>query len=77
MKTFITALLLTSGVLLAQEQPAQPTQAHLSETQRIALRTQSPPVKTHSSKHSNKPADYVVKENRSTIIAIKPFETQR
>jgi hypothetical protein len=71
MKKLTVALFLMSGFLMAQEQTAP--QAHLSQTQRIALRTQSPPVKTHSRKHSDKPAKYTVTENKTTIVATRPF----
>jgi hypothetical protein len=73
MKKLTFALFLMSGFLMAQEQAGPPQQAHLSETQRIALRTQSPPVKTHSRKHSDKPTNYTVTENKSTIVATKAF----
>ena len=81
MKKLTVALFLMSGFLMAQDQPAPqtqeqaapPQQAHLSETQRIALRTQSPPVKTHSRKHSDKPSKYTVTENKSTIVATRTF----
>jgi len=77
MRTIMIGLLFVSGVLMAQDQPAQDQQdsrpAHLSETQRIALRTQSPPVKTHSRKHANKPTKYQVTENKTTIVATKPY----
>jgi hypothetical protein len=76
MKKLAVALLLTSGFLVAQEQTAPEQtapQAHLTETQRIALRTQSPPVKTHSRKHSDKPTKYQVTENKTTIVATRPY----
>jgi hypothetical protein len=73
MKKLTVALFLMSGFLMAQEQAAPPPQAHLSETQRLALRTQSPPVKTHSRKHAYKPTKYTVTENKSTIVATKAF----
>jgi hypothetical protein len=76
MKKLTVALFLMSGFLMAQEQTAPEQtapQAHLSETQRIALRTQSPPVKTHSRKHSDKPAKYTVTENKTTIVATRSF----
>jgi len=64
------------GVLAAQEEPAPPPQqqAHLNEWQREALRTQSPPVKTHSRKHADRPSKYVVTENKTTIVAVRPFQ---
>ncbi len=71
MKKLTVALFLMSGFLMAQEQAPPP--AHLTETQRIALRTQSPPVKTHSRRHSDKPTKYYVTENKSTIVATKAF----
>jgi hypothetical protein len=71
MKNLTFAMLFLSGILVAQEQPAPA--AHLSETQRIALRTQAPPVKTHSRKHINKDPEYRVTENKSTIIAMVPY----
>jgi hypothetical protein len=77
MKKLAVALLLTSGFLMAQEQTAPPEQtapqAHLTETQRMALRTQSPPVKTHSRKNSDKPTKYQVTENKTTIVATRPY----
>ena len=73
MKKLTISILFITGALMAQEQAA-PQQAHLSETQRIALRTQSPPVKTHSRKHSDKPAKYTVTENKSTIVATRTYD---
>jgi hypothetical protein len=62
------------GLLMAQDQPVQPAQsAHLSESQRRALASQSPSVKTHSRKHSYKPTKYQVTENKTTIVATRPF----
>ncbi|HEX5227784.1 MAG TPA: hypothetical protein VFW44_08745 [Bryobacteraceae bacterium] len=82
MKFIAIGLLLTGGMLVAQEVPASeqavqteqsPKQAHLSATQREALRTQSPPVKTHSRKHAYKHTKYNVTKNKTTIVATKPF----
>jgi len=70
MRKLTFGLLIMSGFLMAQDQPAQPR--HLSEDQRIALRTQSPPVKTHG-RHSKKKSDYNVTENKTTIVATKTF----
>jgi hypothetical protein len=69
MKKLTLGLLIMGGFLIAQDQPAQPQ--HLSENQRVALRTQSPPVKTHG-KHSKKRSNYNVTENKTTIVATKP-----
>jgi hypothetical protein len=69
MKRLTLGLLIMSGFLMAQDQPTQP--AHLSESQRVALRTQSPPVKTHG-KHSKKKSKYTVTENKTTIVATRP-----
>jgi hypothetical protein len=71
MKKLTVALFLMGGFLMAQEQTAPP--AHLTENQRIALRTQSPPVKTHSWRHSDKPTKYQVTENKTTIVATRSF----
>ena len=79
MKKLTVALFLIGGFLMAQEQTAPPAQeqtpppAHLSETQRIALRTQSPPVKTRSRKHSDKPTKYQVTEDKTTIVATRTY----
>jgi hypothetical protein len=87
MKKLTVALFFMGGFLMAQDQTAPPPQeqtalqvqeepaqpAHLSENQRIALRTQSPPVKTHSWKHSDKPTKYQVTENKTTIVATRTF----
>jgi hypothetical protein len=70
MKKFAVGLLLITGIAMAQEPATQPQ--HLSENQRVALRTQSPPVKTHG-KHSKKKSNYTVTENKSTIVATKPI----
>jgi hypothetical protein len=83
MKRLTIGILFITGALMAQEQVVQeqvsqeqatPKQAHLSEDQRIALRTQSPSVKTHSRKHSDKPAKYTVTENKSTIVATRTYD---
>lgn len=77
MKSIAIGLLFMGGLLAAQDQPAQEQQparqAHLNQDQREALRTQSPPVKTHSRKHANKSSKYVVTKNKSTIVATKPY----
>jgi hypothetical protein len=76
MRTIMIGLLFVGGVLMAQDQPAQEQNdkpAHLSENQRVALRTQSPPVKTHSKKHAYKPTKYQVTENKTTIVATRPY----
>lgn len=78
MKTVAIGLLFMGGILAAQDQTAQeeasPEQSqHVSYFDRIALRTQSPPVKMHA-KHSNKPSKYIVTENKTTIVAVRPFE---
>jgi hypothetical protein len=79
MKKLTLGLLFITGALMAQEQttqqqPQEP--ARLSESQRIALRTQSPPVKTHSRKHADKPSKYTVTENKSTIVAVRNYNGQ-
>jgi hypothetical protein len=75
MKTLVMAFLFASGMLMAAEQPAQqpePVSHHLSYFARMALRTQSPPVKTYSRK-SDKQSKYIVTENKSTIVAQPRF----
>jgi hypothetical protein len=78
MKKLLLGFMCAGGFLMAQEvtytyQPVEPGQqpAHLSYNARIALRTQSPPVKTHSRKHADEPSKYVVTENKTTIVATK------
>jgi hypothetical protein len=80
MKKLLVGFLCAGGFLMAQEvtytyQPVQPgeQQGHLSENARIALRTQSPPVKTHSRKHADRPSKYIVTENKTTIVATRTF----
>jgi hypothetical protein len=73
MKTLAVAFLFASGMLMAQETAApepQPVSHHVGYFDRIALRTQDPPVKVHSRKHANKPTKYMVTENKSTIVAV-------
>jgi hypothetical protein len=77
MKTLAMAFLFASGMLMAAELPVeepQPVSNHVSYFARIALRTQSPPVKVHSRKHADRPSKYVVTENKSTIVATRQFE---
>jgi hypothetical protein len=82
MKKLTFGLLFLGGILMAQEAPVvqevpvAQEPAHLSEDQRIALRTQSPTVKTHSWKHRDKPAKYVVTENKTTIVATRVYNGQ-
>jgi hypothetical protein len=78
MKKLLIAFVCAGGFLMAQEvtytyQPVAPgqQQGHLSEDARIALRTQSPSVKTHSRKHADRPSKYVVTENKTTIVATR------
>ena len=78
MKKLLIGFLCAGGFLMAQEvtytyQPVKPgqEQGHLSEDARIALRTQSPPVKTHTRKHAGRPSKYVVTENKTTIVATR------
>lgn len=78
MKKLLIGLICAGGFLMAQEatktyQPVEPgqQQGHLSEDARVGLRTQSPPVKTHSRKHADKPSKYVVTENKTTIVATR------
>jgi hypothetical protein len=80
MKTMAIAFLFASGMLMAADQVAtpeaqsqsvqQPQSDHVSYFDRIALRSQSPSVKTHSRKHADRPTKYVVTENKTTIVAI-------
>ncbi len=75
MKTLAMAFLFASGMLMAAEQPVeqpqpQPVSDHVGYLDRIALRTQDPPVKTHSRKHADKPTKYLVTVNKSTIVAV-------
>jgi hypothetical protein len=78
MKKLLIGFLCAGGFLMAQDvtytyQPVESgqQQGHLSEFARIALRTQSPPVKTHNRKHADKPSKYVVTENKTTIVATR------
>jgi len=75
MKKLAIGLLFLSGCLMA-EQPgvpqAQPPSRHISYFDRIALRTQSPPVKIHK-RSSDKPNKYIVTENKTTIVATRKF----
>jgi hypothetical protein len=80
MKKLLIGFICAGGILMAQEvtkvyQPVEPgqEQGHLSENARIALRTQSPPVKTHSRKHADRPSKYVVTENKTTIVATRAY----
>jgi hypothetical protein len=80
MKKLLIGCICVGGVLMAQDvtytyQPVDPGQqpVHLSEDARIALRTQSPPVKTHSRKHADRPSKYVVTENKTTIVATRVY----
>jgi hypothetical protein len=81
MKSIAIGLLFMGGVLMAQEAQEEQTQqyrpAHLSEDARIALRSQSPSVKTHSRKHLDKPAKYVVTENKTTIVATRVYNGEK
>jgi hypothetical protein len=77
-KKLLVGFICAGGFLTAQEvtytyQPVDPgqQQGHPSENARIALRTQSPPVKTHSRKHADRPSKYVVTENKTTIVATR------
>jgi hypothetical protein len=78
MKKLLIGFICAGGLLMAQDvtytyQPAEPgqQQGHLSQDARVALRTQSPPVKTHSRKHADRPTKYVVTENKTTIVATR------
>jgi hypothetical protein len=78
MKKLFIVFMCAGGFLLAQDvtktyQPVEPgqPQGHLSEDARIALRSQSPTVKTHSRKHADRPSKYVVTENKTTIVATR------
>ena len=71
MKKLTVALFFVSGLLFAQDQ-SRTSQSQLSETEREALRTQSPPVKTHG-KHNKKQSNYIVTKNKTTIVAVKPY----
>jgi len=78
MKKLLIGLMCAGGLLMAEDvthtyQPAEPGQhqGHLSENARIALRSQSPSVKTHSRKHADRPSKYVVTENKTTIVATR------
>jgi hypothetical protein len=80
MKKLLIGLTCAGGFLMAQDvtytyQPVDPgqQQGHLSENARIALRTQSPAVKTHSRKHADRPSKYVVTEDKTTIVATRVF----
>ncbi len=77
MKFFMIGLLFTGGMLLAQDtqiqqQPAE--QAHLSASQRLALYSQSPSVRTnHGKHHRSKYDDYLVTKNKGAIVAMIPY----
>jgi hypothetical protein len=80
MTKLVIGCLFAGGLLMAQDvtytyQPVEPgqQQGHLSEDARIALRTQSPPVKTHSRKHADRPSKYIVTENKTTIVATRVY----
>jgi hypothetical protein len=80
MKKLIVGFLCAGGFLMAQNvtytyQPVEPgqQQGHLSQDARIALRSQSPSVKTHSRKHADRPSKYVVTENKTTIVATRAY----
>ncbi len=80
MKKLLIGLICAGGFLMAHDvtrtyQPVEPgqRQGHLSENARIALRTQSPPVTTHSRKHADRPSKYVVTENKTTIVASRRY----
>jgi hypothetical protein len=79
MQKLLIGFMCAGGFLLAQDvpytdQPVEPGQhGHLSENARIALRTQSPSVKTHSRKHADRPSKYVVTENKTTIVATRVY----
>jgi hypothetical protein len=75
MKPILIGLVFMGGVLMAQDQETQQYRpAHLSEDARVALRSQSPSVKTHSRKHLDKPAKYTVTENKTTIVATRTYD---
>lgn len=71
MKTLTIGLLLMSGLLMAQAQEPTTQSQHITESQRRALASQSPSVRVHK-KHPNKNR-YIVKENKSTIVATKAY----
>ena len=74
MKKLSIGLLLMSGFLMAQDQqPVQQESQHLTESQRLALGSQSPRVRVHSKRHANKDTDYYVTENKTTIVAMVPY----
>ena len=73
MRTLAVAILFAGGLLMAQDQPVQdqtPKSQHLSASERQALRTQSPPIKTSShKKHRNKHANARVVKDKTSINA--------
>lgn len=69
MKILTVGLLLIGSMLLAQE-PATKSKP-LSETQRVALASQSPSVRVHK-KHPEK-NKYYVTQNKTTIVATKTY----
>ncbi len=77
MKIFMIGLLFTGGMLMAQDtqtqqQPAQ--EAHLSASQRLALYSQSPRVRTnHGKHHRNKYDSYLVTKDKGAIVAMIPY----
>lgn len=76
MKTLVMAFLFASGMLMAAVQPVQepqPVSQHIGYLDRIALRTQDPPVKLHHGRHSDRQSKYIVTENKSTIVAVPRF----
>jgi hypothetical protein len=70
MKILMIGLLLMSGLVMAQGPVTQ--SQHVTESERRALASQSPSVRVHK-KHPNKDK-YIVKENKSTIVATKAYD---
>ena len=74
MTKLIIGALFMSGFLMAAAEPPQlqpMRNGHVSYFQRRALRTQSPAVRF--TKHNKAKANYLVSENKTTIVAVVPY----
>jgi len=74
MKKLMIGLLFSSGLLFAVTPAMQPMQQrHVGYFQKIALRTQAPPVHLHHVKEGEKNANYKVLQNKRVIVALIPY----